>query len=140
MSDDDTPTFTLPACPTCSNIEVATRPFWRIARNVTQKTGARAFHVVGCSHAMEVFGLKSYGDAEIRKLAEENWSNYVERAFDVKVALWSAASIARFRRTLEGRLDVTLPGFTEPLGFGPDAPNQIGRIIRDPASGETSEL
>jgi hypothetical protein len=114
-----TPSFLLPACPTCSTIVSVDRPFWRVARNVSKARGRDVFHIIGCAHAKESFGeTKLYDDPETIELVEEVWTARAEELFAVKVERWGPSAIDAFRRELAGGLSKGLPGSTGTFDFG----------------------
>ena len=112
------PSQYLPACPLCSNILVAERPFWRRASNTSAKRGKHCFILQGCAHAV---GTREVGlireDPEEWKIVEETWQAEAEKLFAFKTASWTDAQRDRFRRAIEDKH--TLPGATDALPLEP---------------------
>ncbi len=112
------PSSTLPACPLCSSIVVAERPFWRRASNTTAKRGRSCYILQGCRHAV---GTREVGlirdDPEEWKLVEENWAAEAEKLFSFKTANWTDIQRDKFKRAIEDKFQ--LPGATDALPLEP---------------------
>ncbi len=116
-----TPTFSLPACPICSNIIHVTRPFWKFASNTSEKRGRPTYILVGCEHAVPTGPMekmqKLRDDPNEWALVEENWEREAAAMLEAKTAGWSALARDRFIRELQSKTD--LPGATGEMVLEP---------------------
>ncbi len=112
------PTFSLPACPACSNRGVIARPVWKFARNTSERTGKPSYLFLGCKHAAETANPQViYADPDDWKGVEADWAARTERLFAAKTANYSEVARVKFRRELVA--SAFLPGATELLNLSP---------------------
>lgn len=118
MNERQTPSFRLPACPICSNLETVERPFWRLARHYSKAKGSKLFIFVGCEHAAELIPpFKIHEDEDEIRAIEDAWAHHADQLFAAKVDGWRPKAVDDFRRRLNDSLPIK-PGETAPLPFG----------------------
>lgn len=127
------PTFTLPPCPACSNILAVNRPYWHHCRNTSKRDGHDIYVLSGCEHAWACGGSGTFHhDGTAFAKVEGDWLELIGLLFEFKMQGWPEDRIEIFRRRLEDRVTVTLPGATIAMDFrtatapfisAPDFPN-----------------